>query len=161
MLLKRLLCFGLLCGVLGLLAGCEHFEKRKSSVFLDKKYELHVGSYQTRYIFHRDSVDIYRKLNDYEWAVYKGGRKTLYTNYEKNAPAEVIAARPNEWVCYLEKAPVHFEEHSLRIDWSACKPETLCTEFGANTDSEILNVESDGMLLRSARTTEYALNLEE
>lgn len=168
-----------------------HYETDTLSINADPNVRV-------RYVFSRNSVNIYRLLKNGEfgrsWIVNVNGRPRLlhaanrtvdgeqfveplstdfvmgyFPDFRNNVPSEVevattqeysgaklyrpadidavAIARPGEWYLDLENAPVRHEATSVWIDWAGCTPESVCSDYGGNNESEVLNVESDGNVL--------------
>jgi hypothetical protein len=156
--------------------GSESEKRNNLGIFLGEKYE---GD-RIRYIFHKDSVDIYIQVTGY---VLRCGGRDLYVSrysteddktvsmviddkydtdlptsigrspygeskkYKKSDIDTIAIAQEGDYYCILKNAPITLLETTLTVDWSACKPATVCQEYGANSDDEVFKVDSDGLIL--------------
>ncbi len=114
---------------------------------------------EVKYVFKEKSVDIYGRLNTFAYIICKDGKEhyasfddpTIPYKMTKSGISQAIA-KPGDWYCYLRDVPVQYGARSVKVDWTRCQPDTPCGEMVNDTEAEIFDVVSDGMVLDNAVT---------
>ncbi|MBC8142739.1 MAG: hypothetical protein H7Y38_15035 [Armatimonadetes bacterium] len=114
---------------------------------------------EVKYVLKGQSVDIYGRLNTATYIICKDGKEHYASFADPTAPYKITksdvahaVAKPGDWYCYLRNTPVEYGASSVKVDWTKCQPETTCGEMVNDTETEIFDVVSDGMVLQNAVT---------